>query len=281
MHQRIPAYARFQWLNHPLLRKLLSPSFRYCGTGRRGHDKVTMVLWLMYKKLHGCSYRDLESMSGIDYTTFIKFNTRLKKVLWFPKLFERLVGKVLASRGILNLILDSSFVETYSKHDEEGSGYSGYKEKNGYKTHEIIDFKTRLPLFQMVSAGNVADITAGEQLVERAPPTLHVRSFGADKGYDSEYFVHRIRTKWKNVRVAIPVRKKPGDDGRNRAGRAKERSCDPRLYRKRTEIERHYSRKKRVFHLGEEHTRTLENFRANAFLASSMQILEYLTHDAA
>lgn len=281
MHQRIPAYARFQWLNHPVLRKLLSPSFRYCGTGRRGHDKVTMVLWLMYKKLHNCSYRDLESMSGIDYTTFVKFNTRLKKALWFPRLFEKLVARVLARTDILNLILDSSFVETYSKHDEDGSGYSGYKEKNGYKTHEIIDWKTRLPLLQSVSAGNVADITEGERLVERAPPSLRVRSFAADKGYDSEYFVHRIRAKWRNTRVAIPVRRKQGDDGRNRAGRAKERSCDRRLYKRRTEIERHYSRKKRVFNLGEERTRTLENFRANAFLASSMQILEYLAKRAA
>jgi IS5 family transposase len=276
MEKHIPAYARFQWLNHPLLRTTLSPFFRYAGTGRRGHDKVEMVLWLMYKQLMRCSYRDLESMSGIDHTTFIKFRSRLKKNAWFPKLFETLVQAVLAHRNILNLILDSSFVETYSKHDEEGSGYSGYKEKNGYKTHEIIDWKTRLPLFQVVTPGNVADITAGEMLVERAPPDLRVKSFAADKGYDSEYFVHRIAGKWKTVRVAIPVRRKQGDDGRNRAGRSSERSTDPVLYRKRTEIERHFSRKKRVFHLGEERNRTLENFRANAYLTSSMQILEWL-----
>lgn len=207
MSYRIPVYARFQWLNNPLLRKLLEPHLPYAGVGRRGHDKVAMLLWLMYKQLTRCSYRDLESMSGIDHSTFVKFKARLKKRQWFPQLFRALTRQVLGSANTLNLILDSSFVETYSKHDERGSGYSGYKEKNGYKTHEIIDFETRLPLFQSVSAGNVADITAGQALVERAPPSLPVSSFAADKGYDSEYFVHRIREKWKRVRVAIPVRR--------------------------------------------------------------------------
>jgi hypothetical protein len=38
---------------------------------------VTMFLWLMYKKVMQCSYRDLESITGIEYSTFIKFRKRL------------------------------------------------------------------------------------------------------------------------------------------------------------------------------------------------------------
>lgn len=279
MKKHIPVFVRFQWINHPIVHRVLSPHFRYRGTGRRGYDKVELFVWLMYKQLNRCSYRDLESVSGIDYSTFIKFRARTKKRL--PRLFESLAGRVLTLLRKLNLILDSSFVETYSKHDEVGSGYSGYKEKNGFKTHEIIDFESRVPLFQMVTPGNVADITAGEALVARAPPYLPVRSFAADKGYDSEYFVHRIRKKWKNVCVAIPVRKKKNDDGRNRAGRALERTGHPRFYKRRTEIERYYSRKKRVYHLGEEKTRHLGNFQANAYFTSCMAILEWLSRQPA
>lgn len=274
MNHHIPTYARFQWINHALIRTILTPLFPYAGTGRRGYDKVTLFLWLMYKQLHGCSYRDLESMSCIEHTTFIKFRNRHKQRL--PQLFEILAARVIEQIRILDLIVDSSFVRSYSGHAESGSGYSGYKQAHGYKTHEIIDFSTRLPLFQIVSAGNTADISAGEQLLTRAPPGIPVRSFAADKGYDSEGFVHRIRMRWKRVRVAIPVRRKQGDDGRNRASRAKERTANPTLYKRRTEIERHYSRKKGVFRFGEERTRGLENFRANAFFVSCMQILEWL-----
>ncbi len=278
MHHHIPTYQRFQWLNHPLLRKTLTPFFRYRGNGRRGYDKVDLFLWLGYKQLMGCSYRDLESITGIDHTTFIKFRARLSVRL--PGLFGKLVSKTLTQLSALHLILDSSFVETYSGHDEEGSGYSGYKEANGYKLHQVIDYESRAPILQSVSAGQVADITAGETLVSRAPPSLPVRSFSADKGYDSEYFVHSISKKWHAV-VAIPMRHLKFDGNRtNRTLRGVNRSRDPALYRRRTEIERYFSRKKRVFNLGEEQTRHLKNFRTNCYFVSCLELLERLSAEA-
>lgn len=276
MKKHIPTYARFQWINSPVLRTTLKPFFKYRG-GRRGYDKITLFLWLMYKQLHSCTYRDLESMSGIDHTTFVKFRSRLKQTLWFERMFRRLAAFVLSHRPSFDLILDSSFVETYSGHDEEGSAYSGYKEANGYKTHEIIDYTTKLPLFQAVTPGAVADITMGEHLVSRAPPDLPVCTFAADKGYDSESFVHAIRMKWDS-RIAIPQRHHTHDgNALNRKLRGAGRTHDSALYKRRTEIERHFSRKKGVFHLGEERTRHLENFRANAYFVSGLQILEWLS----
>lgn len=68
-------------------------------------------------------------MSEIDHSTFVKFRGRLKKTLWFDRLFRCLVKHVIGDRKILNLILDPSFVETYSRYDEQRSGYSGYKDK--------------------------------------------------------------------------------------------------------------------------------------------------------
>lgn len=277
MNKHIPVYARFQWINSALVRRTIGRFFRYAGTGRRGYDKVTLFLWLAYKQLHGCTYRDLESMSGIDHTTFVKFRGRLKRSRGFERIFERLASLVIQSRDTLKLVLDSSFVETYSGHDEAGSAYSGHKEANGYKTHEIIDFETRVPLFQAVTPGAVADIVIGRQLVSRAPPDLPVRSFAADKGYDSESFVYDIHRKWK-IRPAIPMRRFAHDGNRtNRALRGAHRSITRAEYCERTEIERQYSRKKGVFNLGEERTRHLENFRANAYFVSGLQILEWLS----
>ena len=273
----IPTYARFQWLNHPTVNKVLKRFMKPNTRGRKGYDKIYMFSWLMYKQLMGCTYRDLESMTGIDYSTFIKFRRRLSTQGWFSDTFSVLssfVGKYL--NGI-SLILDSSFVETYSKHQETGSGYSGYKEKNGYKLHQFIDYQSRLPLLQSVSAGNIADINGGYHLLERAPPDWNVRTFAADKGYDSEYFVNSIIEKWDS-KVAIPMRNfKYGGSDLNRTIRGAQRSRSIKLYRQRTEIERYFSRKKNVFNLGEEKTRHLENFRDNCHFTAIMEILEWLS----
>lgn len=276
MDDHIPTYARFQWLNHPILRKTLAPFFRYQGKGWRGYDKTTLFLWLAYKQLMGCSYRDLESVTGIDHTR-PSSSFGLVSQSRLPHLFGSLVSKTLAHISSLDLILDSSFVETYSGHNEMGSGYSGYKEKNGFKLHQIIDHQTRALIVQDVSAGQVADISMGHALVSRAPPDLPVRSFAADKGYDSEYFVKSVVAKWK-VRPAIPLRHMTYDGNEeNRPARGANRSRDPAHYRRRTEIERYFSRKKRVFNLGEEQTRHLKNFRSNCYFTSCLELLERLS----
>jgi hypothetical protein len=238
-----------------------------------------LFLWLCYKQLMRCSYRDLESMTGIDYSTFIKFRGRLKRTV--PFILDSLTERIIHTVPSLRLILDSSFVETYSKHDEDGSGYSGYQEKNGFKLHQIIDAMLRVPLLQCASPGEMADILGGQFLVSRAPPDWRVKMFAADKGYDSEYFVNAIVSKW-GTRPAIPQRRHAHDgNALNRLRRGANRSRDSSAYRRRTEIERYFSRKKRVFRLGEERTRHLENFHTNCLFTSCMEILERLTKMAA
>lgn len=275
MLNNIPVFARFQWLNHPTVKKVLTKLLRPNVRGRKGYDKAYMFSWLMWKQLMGCTYRDLESITGIDYTTFIKFRRRLSKTNWFEDTFTVLSSFIGRRLHGMSLTLDSSFVETYSGRREDGSGYSGYKEKEGFKLHQFIDYESRLPLLQSVSAGNVHDIVGGQFLLEHAPPDWSVKTFAADKGYDSEYFVKSVLLKW-NPKVAIPMRRFH-DDGNdlNRKLRGANRSRNPGLYRKRTEIERYFSRKKNVFNLGEEKTRHLENFRDNSCMTSIMEILEW------
>ena len=266
-----------------ILSRFLKPPKR----GRKGYDKVLMFRWLMYKQVMGCSYRDLESISGIDYSTFIKFRKRLKERNQFKRIFKFLSATIAETSIPLYAVLDSSFVETYSRRDEEGFEYSGYKEKNGFKLHTIIDYATRLPLLQTATPGARPDVVWGKNLIRGAPDSWRVAGLLADKAYDSWEFVAIVKHTWQNTRVGVPVRRthtevlEPHDSGvrKNRRGKESDRYLKKRFLNKWSEIERYYSRKKRVFRLGEERTRHLENFRANCDMTSTMEILEWLSSD--
>ena len=280
----IPCYQRFQWLNSDIIAKTLAKFLKPNSKGRKGYDKIWMFKWLIYKYLMNCSYRDLESMTSIDYSTFIKFRKRLIRKLWFPRIFKQLVDVVVSKRGSLSLLIDSSFVQTYSKHDERGSEYSGFKEKTGFKLHSVIDYKTRLPLLQTTTGGARSDIILGRNLIRGAPKKWKkkVDMVAADKGYDAEDFVLQIRRKFKNAKVAIPPRlmnQKLLTPKCYKLLKEQGRCMDKRIFNKRTEIERYFSRKKRVFNLGEERTRHLKNFRNNCYMTSVMEILEWLSKD--
>ena len=281
----IPVFTRFQWLNHPQVAHILSRFLKPLKRGRKGYDKVLMVRWLLYRQFMNCSYRDLESISGIDHSTFVKFRKRLLQTHWFAHIFKALTSRIAAGSTSLRLILDSSFVETYSGHDETGSEYSGYKEKNGFKLHQIIDLKTRLPILQAATAGARADIVWGAHLIRGAPRAWSVRALLADKAYDGWEFVAGVKQKWKGVRIGIPVRRTvherttpfPPEVIRNRRSKEAGRYLKKTFLNQRGEVERYFSRKKRVFRLGEERMRGLENFRANCYLTSIMEILEWAT----
>jgi hypothetical protein len=279
----IPVFARFQWINSAQVVDTLGRFLPTAKRGRKGYGKTLLFRWLIYKWLMRCSYRDFESMSGIDYSTFIKFRKRIVTSFLLHAMFEAFAKTFAARQDDLRLIVDSSFVETYSKHHEPGSEYFGYKKANGFKLHSIIDYESRLPVLQIMTGGARSDVMLGHQLISRAPPHWQVRSFTADKGYDSEAFVQQIKNKWTRARVGIPLRKTNHEkvcghpEGwLNRFLKSLPRTWDKKLLRSRTEIERYFSRKKHVFHLGEERTRGFRNFEANCYFTSIMEYLEYI-----
>lgn len=278
MYTYIPTYQRFQWLNNEVVINILKTFLLSNKSGRKGYDKIWMFRWLIYKQLMRCSYRDLESMTGVDYSTFIKFRKRLVQKRWFSSMFGRVSALIAKNLNSLTLVLDSSFVESYSRRKEQGSEYSGYKKKNGFKLHQIIDYKTRLPVIQTATGGARSDIKVGYPLIRGSPKSWRVRALLADKGYDSSQFAHDVKMHWRGAKVVIPLRKmKPYESPAWTALKAAERTLDPILYNKRTEIERYFSRKKKVFRLGEERTRHLKNFRVNCYMTSIMEILEWST----
>lgn len=281
----IPTYARFQWINHPRVIHILSNFLTSSKRGRKGYDKVLMLRWLMYRQVMRCSYRDLESMTGIDHSTFVKFRQRLLCTDWFASVFDSLTTIIAPYLSSVTAVIDSSFVETYSTHDEQGSEYNGHKEKNGFKLHQIIDWTTRLPLRQIATPGARSDVILGHHLIRGSPESWRVTGFLGDKAYDDWKLVARLKDKWKRIRVGIPVRRtvhehvRPFSSAviRNRRAKESDRYLKRSFLNKRTEIERYFSRKKRVFRLGEERTRHLENFRANCDMVAIMEILEWST----
>jgi len=273
---RIPVFNRFQWLNHPQVTNILALFLKPPSRGRKGYDKVLLFRWLIYKQVMDCSYRDLESITRIDYSTFIKFKKRLKDQLLLKNIFTVLSSAVANNLNSITALIDSTFVQTYSRRDEAGSEYFGYKEKNGFKLHQMIDYETRLPLLQCATGGARADIVWGGALMRAAPESWRIRELAADKAYDGANFVMDIVRRFPRIKVAIPLRRhKPNDSWFNRMMKAWERTKIRRIYRKRSAIERYFSRKKHVFHFGEERTRGLKNFEANACLVSIAEILEY------
>lgn len=286
----IPCYQRFQWLNSKVVVTTLARFLKPNTKGRKGYDKIWMFQWLMYKHLMNCSYRDLESMTNIDYSTFIKFRKRLSLKVWFEKTFKRLVDVVVSQLDSIQLLLDSSFVECYSKGrgktQEQGARYSGFKEKTGFKLHSAIDYKTRLPLLQKTTHGVKPDIVMGRNLIRAAPKKWgkKVNLVAADKGFDAEDFIGQIKRKFKHAKVAIPPRlmnQKILTPKSYKLLKEQGRCMAKREFNKRTEIERYYSRKKRVFNLGEEKTRHLKNFNINSHITSVMEILEWLSKNPA
>ncbi len=281
----IGTYQRFQWINDTRVDDILNYYLKPESLGRKGYGQLLLFKWLIVKQLHNCSYRDLESLSGIDYSTFIKFKNRLKKNNWFEKVFNKLttiIGKVLSS---LSCLQDSSFVETYSKRKEQGAEYNGHKEKIGFKLHQILDYATRLPLRQTLTAGARSDVRVGTKLINKVSKYWKVKEWLADKAYDAGYVIDQLRWKWKGIKIGIPVRRTSQEARGSKtrltkeqeALKAKERTLDQKFLNKRTEIERYFSRKKRVFNLGKERTRGLNNFKTHCFLTSIMEILEWLT----
>jgi hypothetical protein len=281
----IPCLTKMKWLNHPKVQETLGRFLKPKPRGRKGYGKILLFLWLVWKQISGCTYRDLECLAGgIDHSTFIKFKRSLVKEKWFPKVFEHLAKWLVSRMSSLGLALDSTFVPTYSGKHESGSRYSGYKEKIGFKLHTFIDCFARLPLAIRVSDGARHDVVGGAKLIGKSPPKWKVKFLTADKGYDSEEFVELIRHHWQGAKICIPLRRMksegrdeitPEREGWRRLKTA-ERTLTKELRNIRTAVERYFSRKKGVFKFGEQRTRGIKAFRTECYLTAIAEYLEFI-----
>lgn len=245
--------------------------------GRPGYDKELLFFLLLMKKVTNWSYRDIASTEDISHSTLVRANSYFLKKHIYEQFFLYLVKKAYKEgliRGIF-VAMDSSFVKTFSGKQELGSeGWNGFKDAFGFKLHLLIDCETKFPLALCLTNGNASDNTLAIPLLKKAKKWLKKHGYVvADKGYDDFKIVDWI-VKELESKAGIPIRKIPTQGKnynwkgatKNFELKAKGRSMKHSIYHKRTAIERVFSLLKRVYHLGHEETRGIENFFKNVYL---------------
>lgn len=254
--------------------------------GRLGYDKQFLFFWLLIKKILNWDYRTIADMAGVSHSTFVRANQFFLDSKVYFKTFRYLV-KVAYKNGIIKgekVSLDSSFVQTFSKYKELGSGgWNGHKEKYGYKLHLLIDTNTSFPIALIVSDGVTHDSKVAIPLLKKARYWLKKVGYVlADKGYDDSDFVEYIFKKLK-AKASIPIRKgwknkkgKKSGNYQNWRSKATGRTVKKSIYKLRSGIERCFSTLKRTYHLGKEETRGIQAFMKNVWLTLISYMLKKL-----
>ena len=261
----------------PLVSELCQKTKAQAYVGGRPHtNHETLFGWLLVKKVTNWDYRTIASMAGVSHPTLMRANNLFLRRGIYDKVFTDLVKRAY-KEGLITgkyVAMDSSFVPTFSKKQEEGSeSWNDHKKGYGFKLHLLVDCQTKFPIALCVTNGLAADSTLAIPLLTKARHWLKRCGYVlADKGYDWGDLVHFINEKF-SAKAGIPIKKhKRGKnyswegEARNFAEKAKGRTLKKSIYNKRTEIERVFSRLKRVFHLGKEETRGFLNFAKNVYL---------------
>lgn len=254
--------------------------------GRIGYDKHLLFMWLLIKKTLHFDYRTIGEMAGVSHSTLIRANQFFLDSNVYFKIFRHLVKHAYKNNVIegKKVSLDSSFIQTFSKKQEIGSGgWNGHKEKYGFKLHLLIDANTSFPLALIVGDGVTHDSQVAIPLLKKAHYWLRQCGYVlADKGYDDSDLVEYISKKLK-AKASIPIRKMPTKKDGNRSGnyenwksKAAGRTAKKSIYRLRSGIERCFSSLKRVFHLGHEETRGIQSFIKNVWLTLISYMLKKL-----
>lgn len=244
--------------------------------GRHGWDYSQVFKYLLIKQACNLTYRDLEAASGIHYSTLAKARATFAKKGAFLKFFRYLVRQLI-SRGAIAceyVAVDGSFVETYSKRNEEGSAYWGKAEAHGFKLHALVDAHSELPVALVITDGKTHDSKLLIPLCKRLG-SYHLKPSYviADKAYDSDDLVAYI-VKKLGALAAIPIRARHKQAALNLSLKEQGRTTEPDIYKKRTGVERVFSYLKGRYHLGKEKMRGIANFLVNVFLSAICLLLE-------
>ena len=114
-----------------------------------------------------------------------------------------------------------------------------------------------MPVELIVTAGQVADVTQAEELIEGRPAEVVI----ADKGYDSDAVVESIEA--SGAEAVIPPKK----------NRTEKRLYDRERYKDRNLAERFWARAKQYRRVATRYEKTARNFLAFVHVASIMILL--------
>ena len=113
------------------------------------------------------------------------------------------------------------------------------------------------PVEFILTAGQAADITQGEALIEGHDAEAII----ADKGYDSDAFVQAIRA--RGTEAVIPPKK----------NRKEPREYDRPLYKERNKVERFINLMKHYRRVATRYEKTARNFLGFVYVAAVMVLL--------
>lgn len=282
-------FVKLQYLENIEIKGINRFGKRY-KVGRRGYGKSSIFKYLILQKISNCSDRDLEEISTIDHSTFSKARKRFDNESIFGKFFLYLVKSMIREKIILSekVLIDSSFVRTYSSRKEEGSSFLTKNKKklgNGFKLHALTDEKGN-PLVLIITKGSRNDMPIAIPLLKDFEKlNIKVNYVLADKGYDFEDIIVYI-FKSLNAKAAIPIKDKTGRKTKtNRTNyqgyqdfkyKAKGRCLKKSIYNRRSAIERFFSTLKNKYNLGKERTRGVGSFTRNCYLSCICYLLEKL-----
>jgi transposase len=235
--------------------------------GRAGQPGVTAkdnrlfldaVLWIAKT---GAPWRDLPDRFGKWNSVWKRFDRWARKGTW-QTVFERLQDPDLEW-----LILDSTVVRAHphaagARTNADGTG--GQDEQAlgrsrggfGTKIHAAVS-GLMLPARVLLTAGQEADVTQAEALIDGLPAAVVI----ADKGYDSDAVVEAIQR--AGAEAVIPPR----------SNRTAKRAYDADRYKDRNLAERFWSKIKQFRRVATRYEKTAHNFLAFVQVASAMILL--------
>jgi transposase len=126
----------------------------------------------------------------------------------------------------------------------------------GSKIHVAVN-GLGLPVEVILTAGQVADVTQAEALIEGLPAEVVI----ADKGYDSDAVVEAIEA--RGAEAVIPPKR----------NRKEQRPYDRERYKDRNLAERFWARAKQYRRVATRYEKTARNFLAFVYVASIMILL--------
>jgi transposase len=233
--------------------------------GRTARDNrlfVDAVLWIAKT---GAPWRDLPERFGNWNSAWRRFDRWARKGIW------RKVFDALQDPDLEWIILDSTVIRAHphaagARKNSDGTGGQSAqalgRSRGGFgtKIHAAVS-GLLLPVVLLLTAGQEADVSNAQALLDGLPAGAEVKTVIADKGYDSKAVVAAVEQ--RGAEAVIPTL----------STRKEQREIDKERYKDRNLAERFWSKVKQFRRVATRYEKTARNFLAFVHVASIMVLL--------
>jgi transposase len=234
--------------------------------GATAKDNRLFLDAVLWSAKTGAPWRDLPERFGHWNSVWKRFNR------WAHKgpLAQALRTIARSRPGVAHPRLHQhSRPPTRCRRCKKSAGSGGQEEqalgrsRGGFSTkiHTVVS-GLGLPVVFIVSAGQEADVSYAETLLQQIPAETQVEVVRADKGYDSQQVVEQIEA--TGAEAVIPTQK----------NRKVQRVIDAERYKDRNLVERFWSKAKQFRRVATRYEKTARNFRAFVHVAAIMILLQ-------